>query len=76
MSPRKFPDGSQVLNARTEAACLRAIDSCMTVIRSADRLSNELVHTAPSSGIIRLPVDEDDSLVVAVKEAQEASRKV
>lgn len=75
MLPRKFPDGSQVLNARTEAACLRAIDSCLTVIRSADRLGNELVHITPTSGIIRLPMDEDDSLVVAVREAQEATRK-
>jgi hypothetical protein len=73
--PRKFPEGSSVVNARVEAACLRAIDSCMAVGRSADRLATELDHMNPSSGIIRLPVEEDDSLMVAVKEAREAASK-
>jgi hypothetical protein len=78
MSPRKFPDGSRVTNARAESACLRAIDSCLTLARSADRLSTELDHidrTIPGSGIIRLPVEDDDSLMVAVREARDATGK-
>jgi hypothetical protein len=76
MSLRKFPDGSGVANARLESACLRAVDSCMMVIRTADRLGDELDHVVPGSGIIRLPVDDDDSLVVALREAREAAGKV
>jgi len=76
MSRKKFADGSGVVNAEMETACLRAIDSCLTVSKSADRLSNELDHAQviAGSGIIRIPMDEDDSLVVAVKEARDAGK--
>lgn len=74
MSRKKFADGSGVTNARVESACLRAIDSCLAIGRSADRLANELDHVIPpSSGIIRLPMEDDDSLVIAVKEARDAT---
>ena len=78
MARRKFPEGSGITNAQAESACLRAIDSCMAAGRSADRLGNELDHMTPppGSGIIRLPVEEDDSLMVAVKEAREAVGKM
>lgn len=78
MAPRKFPEGSGVTNARLESACLRAIDSCLSVGRSADRLGNELDHMTPvpGSGIIPLPLEEDDSLPVAVMEAKDAAGKL
>lgn len=78
MTRRKFPEGSGITNAQVESACLRAIDSCLQVIRSADRLGTELDHMTPppGSGIIRLPVEDDDSLMVAVKEAREAASKL
>lgn len=77
MRPKKFPDGSNAKNAPFESACLRAIDASLAVGRSADRLGNELDHMTPppGSGIIRLPVEEDDSLMVVVKEAREAVGK-
>lgn len=77
MARRKFADGSCIVNAPAEAACLRAIDSCLQVSRSADRLGTELDHMTPppGSGIIRLPVDDDDSLMVAVRDAREAAGK-
>ncbi len=55
MTTRKFADGSSVPNSRAESAFVRSIDSCLTIIRSAERLSERLDHVAVSgSGSIRL----------------------
>lgn len=69
MASRKFPDGSGVANVRMESACIRAIDSCLVASTAADRLCHELDYLTPGSGIIRLPMEESDSLVIAVKDA-------
>ena len=71
MPPQKFADGSGVVpNSRAESAFVRCIDSCMVVGRSADRLSAEIDRVGAGSGTIRLPLDDDDSLVNAVRDAR------
>jgi hypothetical protein len=79
MPPKKLADGSGVPNSRTESAFVRTVDACLTVGRAADRLSDELDHAMKSgtgSGVIRVPMDEDDSLVVAVQEARAAASRL
>lgn len=70
MSSTKLADGSGAPATRIESAFVRAIDSCLGVGRSADKLLEELDTVARPSGVIRVPLDEDDSLVVAVREAR------
>jgi hypothetical protein len=54
-----------------ETACLRSVDSSIQVSEAADRLSVELDNlTPPPVGIIRPPLDEDDSLMVAIRDAR------
>lgn len=70
-------DGSGVPNSRAQSAFVRTIDACMTVGRAADRVLSELEH-APitGSGVICGPLDEDDSLVVAIQEARGATSRI
>jgi hypothetical protein len=70
-------DGSGVPNSRAQSAFVRTIDACMTVERAADRVLAEMDHaTIPGSGIISGPLDDDDSLVVAIQEARGATTRL
>jgi hypothetical protein len=75
--PTKFADGSGVPSPRVDSAFVRATEACLRVSRAADRLANELDHvTIPGSGVVHAPLDENDSLVVAVREAREAASRL
>jgi hypothetical protein len=63
----KFPDGSVSSVQRLEAATVRLLDAYMTMERSADRLLDELEQMT-SPGVVRVQIDEDDSLVIAIQD--------
>lgn len=67
MSRRQpFADGS-VTGKRVEAAVVRALDAYMTIERKADLLIEELDDvTIP--GVVRTQIDQEDSLVIAIKD--------
>lgn len=64
----KFPDGSVTDNNRMNTAAVRAVDACMRVCRLADLVLDE-IDQATMPGVIRTPMaDDEDSLVVALRE--------
>jgi hypothetical protein len=75
MSSTKLADGSGAPDTRIESAFVHAIDSCLGVGRSADKLLEELDAVTRPSGVVRGPLNEDDSLVIAVREAREVASK-
>lgn len=68
--PRKFADGSNVPNARRDAACVRALDASLRVVQAADKLSHELDDLTSPGVPIAFPEDED-SLVDALHAAHD-----
>ena len=68
MMNRKLADGSGGGGRRPEAACVRALDASIALGRKADRIMRDLDEiTIP--GAVKLPIDENDSLVVALQDA-------
>lgn len=66
-SPKKFPDGS-ASDQRYESACIRAIDPWLRLERQADRVI-EALDQVTTPGIVRAPLAEDDSLIIAIRDA-------
>lgn len=69
MAPEKFPEGSGGGVAMADVACVRAIDSYMKLIELADRLCEAMDDTT-IPGVVRAPIKEDDSLVIAIQHAK------
>lgn len=57
-------DGS-ITGHRLESAVVRALDAHMTLIRRADRLSEELDQTT-IPGVIHAQLTDEDSLIIAI----------
>lgn len=74
MAPQKFPEGSGVKDNPADRACMRAIDSLVSVIDKADRIAVEIDNqTMP--GVVRIAVlSADDSVAHAVRAARDVSR--
>lgn len=72
MAPVKFPEGSGGGVAKSDVACVRAVDSYMKVIDLADRLIED-IDNATIPGVVRTPIKDDDSLVIAIQQAKGVS---
>jgi len=70
---QKFPDGSGVNNSRVDSACVRAIDAHMTVINKADAIL-EVMDEMTIPGRVRGPIDDNDSMVIALREARDVGQ--
>lgn len=65
-----FPEGSGISNSRAEVACVRTIESHMGVVRRADQIL-ALMDDMTMPGVVRAPIDDNDSLVIALRDARE-----
>lgn len=70
--PTKLAHGSTppIHTDRMQSACVRACDAYRTVTRKAERIQEELDEVTSPHGVPTTELHDEDSVVIAVREAK------